>query len=67
MSKQGKKIEQPNYLRKLVYLRRVGVLPDGVAAVAVAHDPWCGIFEDKRCDCDPDISLKWTQPAAAQN
>jgi hypothetical protein len=67
MSKQTKKVREANFLRKLVYLRRMGVLPNGVAAVDVAHDPWCGIFEGKRCNCDPDISLKWTQRAAAQN
>jgi hypothetical protein len=67
MSKQAKKLQQDNFLRKLAYLRRVGALPNGVAAVDVAHDSWCGIFEGQRCNCDPDITVKWSQPVAAQN
>ena len=69
MSKQGKKIPQPHYVRKLHYLLKVGALPReiGLHAVDVAHDNWCGIFEGKRCNCDPEITLKWSQPAMAQN
>jgi hypothetical protein len=69
MSKQTKKISQPNYVRKLHYLYRIGALPRdvGVHQISVAHDNWCGIFEGRFCNCDPDISLKWTQPIASQN
>jgi hypothetical protein len=67
--KQRKKIAQPNYVRKLHYLYRIGALPRevGVHQVAVYHDNFCGVFQGKRCDCDPDITLAWSQPAVAQN
>jgi hypothetical protein len=64
--KQGKKIPQPNYVRKLHYLYRIGALPRhvGLHMVDVAHDDWCGIFEGQRCDCDPDIRLKYSLSGA---
>ena len=67
--KQGKRIAQPNYVRKLYYLWRIGAIPRavGVHMLDVAHDDWCGIFANKRCNCNPAIRLKWSQPAAAQN
>jgi hypothetical protein len=48
---------------------RSGAIPRtvGLHQVSVAHDDWCGIFEGARCNCDPDIALKWSQPASAQN
>ena len=48
---------------------QTGALPReaGYAQISVAHDDWCGIFEGKRRNCDPDITVKWSQPAAAQN
>jgi hypothetical protein len=54
----------PNYVRKLLYLRRIGALPADVAEqhLAVYHDHWCGIYKRKRCNCDPDIKLKAMVP-----
>ena len=26
--------------------------------VDVRHDRWCGVFKGRRCNCDPDVSLK---------
>jgi hypothetical protein len=68
MSKQ-RKIAQPNYVRKLHYLYRIGALPRdvGLHQISVAHDGWCQHFQGRACDCDPDISLQWSSPAAAQN
>ena len=56
-------------LRTLRYLMRVGVLPyaGGLHQITVYHDDWCGIYQDKRCNCDPDIRLAWSQPDAARN
>jgi hypothetical protein len=58
-----------NYLRKLRYLMAVGALPRaiGVHEVVVSHDPWCGIYQDRRCHCDPEIRLAWSQPDASTN
>jgi hypothetical protein len=69
MSKRAKKIAQSNYVRKLAYMYRIGALPRdvGVHQIDVAHDGWYMIFAGQRCDCDPDIRLKWSQPAAVQN
>jgi hypothetical protein len=33
----------------------------------VAHDNWCQHFQGRACNCDPDIRVTWSQPAAAQN
>ena len=35
--------------------------------VEAAQLDWCGFFASGRCNCDPDIRLRWSQPAAAQN
>ena len=69
MSKRGKKIPQPHYVQKLHYLSRIGALPRdvGLPMLDVAHDDWCGIFAGQRCNCDPDITVKWSQSAAVQN
>ena len=58
------KIPQPNYVRKLQYLYRTGAIPStvGVHMVSIYHDEWCGVFKDKRCNCNPDIKLKGTVP-----
>jgi hypothetical protein len=62
-------VSQDNYVTKMRQMWQSGALPRevGVHMVDVAHDAWCGIFEYKRCNCDPDITVKWSQPAAAQN
>jgi hypothetical protein len=62
-------VPQHNYEVKLLELHRTGVLPSwiGYHRVSVAHDDWCGFLAGGRCDCDPDIELKWSQSAATQN
>lgn len=58
-----------NYKRKLRYLMAVGALPQdvGVHQITIFHDSWCGIYRGTRCNCDPDITLAWTQPDASKN
>jgi len=62
-------VQQHNYLTKMAQMWQSGALPReaGYHQVDVAHDAWCGIFAGKRCNCDPDIILKCSQPAAAQH
>jgi hypothetical protein len=69
MPKRADKLLQHNYIRKLRYLLRVGALPRdvGVHQLTVYHDDWCGIYQHKCCNCDPDIRLAWSQPDAAKN
>jgi hypothetical protein len=69
MAKAKPKIVKDNYLRKILYLQRIGALPKsvGVHLFDVYHDAPCGIFEGKRCDCSPDIRLKCSMPDAAKN
>jgi hypothetical protein len=67
VKKQGKKVRQDNYLRKLAYLRCMGALPNGVTKVDIYHDGWCGHFQGRACDCVPEVKIRWSQPAAAQN
>jgi hypothetical protein len=69
MKHRGKKIADHNYLRKLRFMWRTGAVPRsaGLHQVSVSHDDWCGVFQGKRCHCDPDIRLQWSQTAAAQH
>ena len=62
-------ISEPNYLKKLRYLHRIGAIPRevGVHQVSIFHDDWCGIWQQRRCNCEPDIRLQWSQPAAVNN
>jgi hypothetical protein len=61
MQKQGKKIPQPNSVRKLSSLWRLGALPRdvGVHQVRVYHDAWGGIYQQQRCNGDPHMRLKY--------
>ena len=64
--KQPKATPQPNYVRKLHALYRIGAIPReaGLHMVTVYHDGWCGIYQDQRCNCDPEIRLKVSVPGA---
>lgn len=45
-----------NYHREIERLQQRGVFKPGeVILIDVEHDEWCGVYSDKRCDCDPDI------------
>jgi hypothetical protein len=69
MAKRATPAPQHNYLRKLRYLMRVGALPHtvGLHQLTVYHDDWCGIYQDKRCSCNPDIRLAGSPPDAAKH
>jgi len=69
MAKAKTKIVKDNYLRKILYLQRIGALPKsvGVHLFDVYHDAPCGIFEGKRCNCDPFVKLAFSMPDAAKN
>ena len=62
-------ISQPNFIRKILQMQDAGTLPKdiGLHRFDVAHDDWCQHFHGRPCNCDPDITVKWSQPAAAQN
>ena len=62
--KQMKKIPQPNYVRKLHDLWHIGALPRdvGVHLIDIHHDAWCAMWQGKRCNGDPEITLKATVP-----
>ncbi len=59
MAKPKTKDPQHNYIRKLLYLQKIGALPRdvGVHLFEVYHDTWCGLLQGKRCNCAPDIKL----------
>jgi hypothetical protein len=60
-----KRRRQPNYMRKLLYLYRVGALPaDALHHVTIAHDSWCRHFEGGACNCNPDVKLKCSVPGS---
>ena len=67
---QGLIMTEHNHITKLMKMIRAGELPiePGIAhAVDVLHDDDCGIFDGGRCNCDPDIRLRWMQVAASRN
>jgi hypothetical protein len=55
-------ISHHNYVKKIEDLWRTGALPRsaGCHQLSVFHDDWCGIFEGQRCNCTPDIALKFS-------
>jgi hypothetical protein len=67
--KRSKNLQLPNYVRKLHYLYRIGAIPAdaGLHMVDIEHDDWCGIFQGKRCNCDPTIKLKASVPDVSRN
>jgi hypothetical protein len=69
MDKHDMSVPQHNYLAKIVQMWEAGTLPreGGLHQVSIFHDDWCQHFTGGRCDCDPDIRLKWSQPVAAAN
>ena len=64
--KRAKRRPLPNYVRKLTYLQRTGAFPRtvGVHMVEIFHDDWCGQWQGQRCNCNPDIRLKYSLPAS---
>jgi hypothetical protein len=57
-----------NYVTKIAAMQDAGTLPRvGVAQIEVFHDDWCGVFQSQRCDCDPEVRLKYALPDAVKN
>jgi hypothetical protein len=65
--KVSKHSRKHNHIRKLAWMRAQGRLPDGVHGVEVSHDDWCGVWTERYCNCDPDVRVRWSQPAGARN
>jgi len=46
------------YIQRIEKARARGLLPaEGLVNVSVAHDPSCGIYRGRECDCNPEIIL----------
>jgi hypothetical protein len=60
---------EPNYLRKLRLLHRCGALPVdvGLHQLDIYHDSWCQHLQGGRCDCNPDIRRRRSQPDPRRN
>jgi hypothetical protein len=60
---------QHNYLTKMQQMWQRGTLPReaGYHQIAVAHDDWCDIFHGQRCNCDPEITLKFSLAGQSDN
>jgi len=57
--RNGAYVRQP-YVKRLLELTAAGKVPrvPGIVAEArVYHDSWCGIFQGKSCNCNPEISI----------
>jgi hypothetical protein len=58
-----------NHVRKICYLQRVGALPRdaGVHQLDVAHDGWCQHLQGQRCNCTPELRVRWPVLAGTAN
>jgi hypothetical protein len=62
MKRTKRRPRRPNYVRKLLYLYRLGALPAGVHRVDIRHDDWCAHWQDQPCNCDPHVRLRYSMP-----
>ena len=46
------------YMKRLAAAHKAGKIPSGVANAAIAHDPLCGVFYGRECDCNPTITVR---------
>ena len=62
-------VPRDNYITKIHQMWQTGELPRDVGfhQVSVCHDAWCGIWQQERCDCDPDIRLKFSLAGHGNN
>lgn len=37
-------------------------LPPGLHHVDIYHEDWCGIFSERKCNCEPDIVVRAVGP-----
>jgi hypothetical protein len=58
----GPHVKQHNYTRKLLRMLASGELgqplPGEVRHIDIEHEPWCGVYRGKRCNCDPVIKVR---------
>lgn len=49
-----------NYAAKFLDMVAAGQLPLGteLTQVDIFHDPWCGVYGGKKCNCDPNIEVR---------
>ena len=69
MKKGKKQTRVPNYIRRVQYLQRIGVLPRvGAVHVEVHHDDGCEHWtQPPGCNCAPEIRLKASVDDARRN
>lgn len=63
-------MSEDNHLLKIQAMVARGELspaPGDVQHIDVLHDDWCSIFNGGRCDCKPDIRLRWSHAATSMN
>ena len=62
MSEQAMHGPYHNYIAKMQQMWATGALPRtvGYHQISIYHDDGCGIFAGQRCNCDPDITLKFS-------
>ena len=67
MKHDKQRVPEHNYLRKIAFMAKTGALPRDVGfhQVSVYHDDWCGVWKQQRCNCDPDVRLKYSVPGNA--
>lgn len=52
--------QKPHYLKPLAELVRQcrdQIKAGQVYETRVAHDAWCGIFDGRACNCNPEVTL----------
>jgi len=62
LQKREANVQKHNYITKIHRMWQTGALPRtaGYHQLTVWHDDNCGIFAGKRCNCDPDIRLRFS-------
>ena len=52
-------MKQHNYLKKIRQYAAKHKIPAGsIQDLVVEHDDWCGIYRNRRCNCDPNVRRK---------
>jgi hypothetical protein len=60
VKKQGRRIAQPAYVRKLHDLWKRGAIPrEGFTRVDILHDDDWAYWQDKPCTCNPDVRIRY--------
>jgi hypothetical protein len=47
-----------NYIKKVLdFTNAHPEVQTGVNHIAVKHDDWCGVYNSKPCNCNPDVEI----------